>query len=142
MTQPAAAQYRTAEGGWVKDAPFWTVAYRTPRANRFLRVALALTWQQAYDLSAKLVAARPDLQVHYVTNGTSWSTPDAGSGSAKAAPFLRPPPRGWPSGATPTGSPNWRPLASSSRRPPARAPPGACSSGRRPGSATTSAQTS
>lgn len=46
----------------------WTVAYRNPRANRFLRVALELTWHEARDLAAKLCETDPKLQVYYVTS--------------------------------------------------------------------------
>jgi hypothetical protein len=46
----------------------WTIAYRKPRANRFLRVALALTWAQAWELAGRFVAANPGLEVHYVTS--------------------------------------------------------------------------
>jgi hypothetical protein len=68
MTEPtAASKYQTPEGGWVKDAPFWTIAYRTPRANRFLRVDLRLTWSQAAEVARKLADAEPGLQIHYTT---------------------------------------------------------------------------
>lgn len=49
----------------------WTIAYRKPKANRFLRVDLALTWTQAAELAGRVGAARPDLQVWY-TVSESW----------------------------------------------------------------------
>jgi hypothetical protein len=62
-----ASQYRTAEGGWVKDAPFWTIAYRNPRANRFVRVSdFAGTWQEAHDAAGVFAEAHTGLQVYYV----------------------------------------------------------------------------
>lgn len=49
----------------------WTVAYRKPTANRFLRVDLELTWHQARDLAALLVEALPGQQVYYIPNAAS-----------------------------------------------------------------------
>ena len=65
------SQYKTPEGGFVKDAPYWTVAWRNPRANRFLRADLGMTWTQAHDLAGELAAAHPELQVFYTTNALS-----------------------------------------------------------------------
>jgi hypothetical protein len=46
----------------------WTVAFRNPRANRFLRYSgMSVEWQAAVDYARELTAARPDLQVWYTT---------------------------------------------------------------------------
>lgn len=45
----------------------WTIAYRNPRANRFLRVDLSLTWDEARKLAGRVVEAEPGLQVYYVS---------------------------------------------------------------------------
>lgn len=48
--------------------PTWTIAYRNPRANRFLRADdLAVTWAQAREAAALFGEAHPDLQVWYTT---------------------------------------------------------------------------
>lgn len=45
----------------------WTIAYRNPRANRFVRDASwEGTWAQAYDLACRLAEAHPELQIFYV----------------------------------------------------------------------------
>lgn len=50
----------------------WTLAYRTPRANRFKRVTnWEGTWHQARELAAKLLEAQPALQVYYVQSASS-----------------------------------------------------------------------
>lgn len=46
----------------------WTIAYRKPRANRFLRVDLDLSWGEAERLADKVATALPDQQVYYVPN--------------------------------------------------------------------------
>lgn len=66
-TATTTSQYQTPEGGWVKNAPFWTVAYRKPRANRFLRVDLALTWDQARQLAGQLCDDTEGLEIYYTT---------------------------------------------------------------------------
>jgi hypothetical protein len=46
----------------------WTIAYRRPKANRFIRdMRHALTWQQASDFSYLFGQANPGLEVWYVT---------------------------------------------------------------------------
>lgn len=46
----------------------WTVAFRHPRANRFLRYSgLTTDWECARRYAGELQAARPDLQVWYTT---------------------------------------------------------------------------
>lgn len=52
-------------------AAHWTVAYRKPRANRFLRVDLALTWDQARAVAAALVEAMPGFEVFYTTTAAA-----------------------------------------------------------------------
>uniref|UniRef100_A0AB38ZP64 Uncharacterized protein n=1 Tax=Mycobacterium phage Wildflower TaxID=3141619 RepID=A0AB38ZP64_9VIRU len=50
-----------------RDATFWTVAWRNPRANRFRRATdLATDWHTASAVAAKAREARPDLEVWYV----------------------------------------------------------------------------
>lgn len=62
----------------------WTIAYRKPRANRFLRVDLSLTWQEASDLAGRLSAARPDLQV-WITITAAYEASDAAWQAAEVA---------------------------------------------------------
>lgn len=50
------------------EQAFWTIAYRKPKANRFIRKNLFLTWQEAFDRAGAFKAAHPDLEVFYVTN--------------------------------------------------------------------------
>lgn len=50
----------------------WTIAYRKPRANRFLRVTnWQGTWAQALAVSQVFAAAHPELQVWYVPTAAS-----------------------------------------------------------------------
>lgn len=45
----------------------WTIAYRKPTANRFLRASdFAGTWAQAAELAGRFAEAHPELQVFYV----------------------------------------------------------------------------
>lgn len=45
----------------------WTIAYRKPRANRFIRVSdWEGSWQEAYDVAGIFSAVHPELQVYYV----------------------------------------------------------------------------
>jgi hypothetical protein len=46
----------------------WTIAYRKPKANRFVRKDLHLTWKAAHDLAGDWADAHPGLQVFYVCN--------------------------------------------------------------------------
>src|SRR6185437_10158931 len=50
-----------------KESPDWTLAFRTPRANRFHRVTdWAGTWQEAFDQAGRFGRLNPHLQVFYV----------------------------------------------------------------------------
>lgn len=45
----------------------WTVAYRKPKANRFLRIdGIALSWDAATELAAEVQEAMPGYQVYYI----------------------------------------------------------------------------
>jgi len=46
----------------------WTIAYRKPKANRFIRKDLALTWATAVAMAKAWLCAHPDLEVWYVPN--------------------------------------------------------------------------
>lgn len=51
----------------IEETPRWTVAYRKPKGNRFLRVdGVALHWDAATELALDLKEARPELEVYYV----------------------------------------------------------------------------
>lgn len=46
----------------------WTIAWRTPGANRFLRYSnLAVSWNEAVKEAAKLRERKPELEVWYTT---------------------------------------------------------------------------
>lgn len=57
----------------------WTIAYRRPTANRFIRVInWAGTWAQAREVADQFSWANPDLQVFYVPSvhtEEDWSAP-------------------------------------------------------------------
>lgn len=54
------------------SATTWTIAYRKPRANRFVRPTnFAGTWAQAKALAAVFAERYPDLQTYYVTTRES-----------------------------------------------------------------------
>lgn len=55
-----------------KTIPQWTIAYRKPRANRFLRVDdWAGTFDQAVELSRRFLEIHPDLEVWYTTTAAT-----------------------------------------------------------------------
>lgn len=50
------------------EKKLWTIAYRRPKANRFLRVDLSLTWAEAKALANRAGLALPDHEIYYVGN--------------------------------------------------------------------------
>lgn len=57
------------------EAANWTIAYRKPRANRFLRVTnWSGTWREANEMAGKFAALHPELQVWYTSTRAAEDT--------------------------------------------------------------------
>jgi len=72
MTTPSRPERAGTETGTemtTTDARGWTIAFRNPRANRFIRVAeLDLTWHQAVALADVYGHLHPGQQIYYLGN--------------------------------------------------------------------------